>query len=199
MSCVHKFQKYLNLDGVDFKPQVLIVGTFNPAWPATNDAGWFYGRTKNNCFWDVLPRLYNEKSLRDAEPKDWKLFCERHAVAITDLISSIEDADENNAEHLEWLGGYSDKNIEQRFRVHQFTDVVGLIEKYDSISRVFLTRRNDQGLWKKAWKPIRDICEIKGVWQSTLLTPSRYACLHKPKEFRKVEDYILSRWHESWR
>jgi len=57
MACNHKFKKYLKLEKLDFIPETLIVGTFNPAWPAGNYAEWFYGRTSNNYFWEVLPNL----------------------------------------------------------------------------------------------------------------------------------------------
>ena len=34
MACDHKFNFFLRLEKLDFKPETLIVGTFNPAWPA---------------------------------------------------------------------------------------------------------------------------------------------------------------------
>jgi hypothetical protein len=34
MACNHKFKSFLRLEKLDFKPETLIVGTFNPAWPA---------------------------------------------------------------------------------------------------------------------------------------------------------------------
>lgn len=38
MPCPHKFQEDLNLDKIDFKPETLIQGTFNPTWPEGNYA-----------------------------------------------------------------------------------------------------------------------------------------------------------------
>ena len=68
------------------------MGTFNPSWPANNLAQWFYGRTANNFFWDVLPRFHNQGSLLGGTTAQWKTFCRQHHIAITDLISSINDA-----------------------------------------------------------------------------------------------------------
>lgn len=137
MPCNHKFQEDLNLEQLDFKPTALIVGTFNPEWPATNTAQWFYGRThdqngnRNNSFWDVLPRLYGEDNLLNAGPVEWKKFCSRHKIALTDLISCIEDA--NQPEHNAVMGRYADNVIANDFQQHTFTDIVGLLQAHPSI------------------------------------------------------------------
>lgn len=87
MPCNHKFRKHLLLQGLDFEPETLIVGSFNPEWPENNTAQWFYGRTENTYLWDVLPRIYGEPSLMDSPVADWQDFCKRNKVAFTDLIS----------------------------------------------------------------------------------------------------------------
>jgi hypothetical protein len=38
MACIHKFKNFLRLEKLDFKPETLIVSTFNPAWPEGNYA-----------------------------------------------------------------------------------------------------------------------------------------------------------------
>ncbi len=74
MSCNHKFIRDLELERIDFEPTTLIVGTFNPEWPANNTVEWFYGQThdansnRSNNFWDILPKIYGEPSLIDATP-----------------------------------------------------------------------------------------------------------------------------------
>lgn len=97
MACKHKFYNDLN-PILDFEPETLIVGTFNPEFPSTNKAEWFYGRIKNN-FWYVLPKVYGDESLRGKSPKEWKQFCKKRKIIITDLIASIDDADRTNEEH----------------------------------------------------------------------------------------------------
>ena len=107
MACKHKFNENLNLENLDFEPEVLIVGTFNPAWPENNQATWFYGRTARNYFWDVLPALYLQPALRNIpaheKPLAWKEFCSKHRIALTDLISCINTADLNNVEHQQLI------------------------------------------------------------------------------------------------
>src|SRR5579862_8159173 len=107
MPCLHKFHEYLELETIDFEPNTLIVGTFNPAWPAENPAEWFYGRIRNNYFWDVLPRIYDPiLNLRRGNHLQWKQFCSVNGIALTDFITSINDADEANEEHQEILASY---------------------------------------------------------------------------------------------
>ena len=69
MACRHKFHHFLSLNNLDFEPTTLIVGTFNSGWVnLNNNATWFYGRIRNNYFWDVFPRIYENLSLRDSNP-----------------------------------------------------------------------------------------------------------------------------------
>lgn len=205
MPCPHKFSKYLNLDKLTFQPTTLIVGTFNPAWPAHNHAEWFYGRTDNNYFWDVLPRLSNEASLIDATPDAWKQFCSRNQIAITDLIACINDADENNADHCKHLGGYSDLAISKHFECFSGVPVIELLKNHPTIQNVYLTRGAGPTFWKSRWAPVKEHCVRNGLWVNELLTPSgyayyqhgRYKKLH-PEAPLSLSDFILKKWDEKW-
>lgn len=205
MPCPHKFQQYLNLDNLDFEPTTLIVGTFNPSWPSGNNAKWFYGRRKNH-FWEVLPRIYGEVSLQGAEPNEWKCFCRRNKIAITDLISGIVDADEQKTEHKKYLANFSDKFITEKFRNHTYTDIVRIINQNPTINNVYLTRGDSDSFWNKIWKPVKDYCDANQKRHRTLLTPSRYAGFQKNKYNRQhpdnpatsTVDLILKRWQEVW-
>jgi hypothetical protein len=206
MSCRHKFFGELELLHLDYEPETLIVGTFNPAWPAGNTAEWFYGRThdvygfQSNNFWEVLPRLYDEHSLINAGPADWKEFCRRHLIGITDLIACIGDADELDPDHVEWLGGYSDEQIAKNFKEFDFTKIDQILLNYPSIMHIYLTR-GAQGLWRRLWRPIQ-----QGRDARTLLTPSDWARIqhrifNKRNPQQKIErlpDFIKMRWQAQW-
>lgn len=205
MPCQHKFHQYLNLERIDFEPTTLIIGTFNPSWPLNNQAEWFYGRTDNNTFWDVLPRLYQPESLIDATPAAWKQFCHDKKVAITDLISCINDADEDNPQHRTWLGDYTDTNIATRFFNHTATNIVQLLQNHPTILNVYLTRGADGTFWKCLWRPVKRYCEAVGITCKTLFTPSGNARfqhgLHNqnnPDNQLGMGDYILMRWQQGW-
>jgi len=181
MACKHKFFNELTLNGLSYEPTTLIVGTFNPSWPENNNANWFYGRThdnngnQNNNFWDVLPRIYGECSLITAGPDDWKKFCKRKKIAITDLISSIEDADITSPQHLKILGSFSDKDIATKFKHHELVNIVKLLNQHKTIKNVYLTRGTGENFWRKLWEPVINYAITNNIKQSTLLTPSGYA------------------------
>lgn len=205
MPCNHKFSQYLRLNDLDFEPTTLIVGTFNPEWPLENYAPWFYGRTDRNNFWEVLPRLYNEDSLRMATPKDWKKFCKQKKIAITDMISCIDDADVNDFDDVELLAGYSDKAIAKSFKGHVLNDIVGILNKNTDIRNIYFTRSASDTFWKKLWQPIIAHCNLNNIRAKTLLTPSGYAYFQQgkynkmcPEQALELPDFILMKWQREW-
>jgi hypothetical protein len=206
MPCDHKFRSYLHLERINFEPVTLIVGTFNPAWPADNTAEWFYGRTADNYFWDILPRLYGEPSLINATPTAWKQFCHDKQIALTDLISSIDDADSNNPEHNRMLGGFSDKAIEYNFDDLVYVNIVQLLKQHPTIKHVYLTRGITEAFWRHLWHPAMHYCNHHHIHERRLLTPSNNARFqhemynkeHPDPQIPLLEDYLLMRWKQDW-
>lgn len=212
MACPHKFQEYLTLERLDFEPTTLIVGTFNPAWPAENSAQWFYGRThdeygnQNNNFWEVLPRLYGEESLINATPAEWKSFCRRHKIAITDLISCIDDARQDCPDHVKALKGYSDKAIAEGFNGQVPVHIAQLLKQHLTIQYVYLTRGTGETFWKRLWLPVKQFSTRNSKRERTLLTPSGYAFYQHGRynnentnhQIPRLQDFILMRWQEQW-
>jgi len=211
MPCPHKFRDQLDLAQLDYEPETLIVGTFNPAWPAENTARWFYGRThdaqghRSNNFWEVLPQVYDEGSLIDSVPVEWKAFCRRHRIAITDLIAGIADADEENPEHVNWLSGYSDQQLAAHFNKHEFVDIGAILQRYPTIQHIYLTR-GAWGFWRQRWAPVLAVALREGKYARTLLTPSDWARIqhrlynrqNPGQTIAKLPDFILMRWKQVW-
>lgn len=212
MPCNHKFQEDLNLERINFEPTTLIIGTFNPEWPEENNAEWFYGRThdehgnQNNYFWDVLPRVYEEPSLINATPAEWKQFCERRQIAITDLITCIEDAVEGDDDNL--LRGYADRVIAENFQRHIITDVINILDNHPTIAYVYITNGVNGAFWNRIWRPISQYCLRNDKYCKKLLTPSRNARFSMFSHNRRhpdnlytmanLNDYILMKWKEEW-
>ena len=206
MSCNNKFQNELDLTLLDYEPETLIVGTFNPGPPIVNPAEWFYGRTASSCFWDILPRLYGEQSLIDATAADWKLFCRNKRIAITDLIGAIDDVDADNPEHIKALGGFADRAIEYNFDDFEFINIVQILQRRPTIRNVYLTRGITDAYWKHLWNPVMQYCNKNGIRERKLLPPSNgelyqhgaYNEQHPENRIALVEDYILMRWQQEW-
>lgn len=205
MACNHKFKKHLQLQRLDFEPTTLIVGTFNPAWPESNYAEWFYGRVNKNFFWNVLPRIYKEPSMLNSKSEGWKAFCKRHKIAITDLISSIDDANATDPVHVKNLKNYSDTSIRKNFTMHEKVEVDKLLESNPTIKNVYFTRGTSDTFWKNLWKPVEKYAEENGIHEEKLMTPSRYVFYQQgtynksnPLNPLSLEDFILMKWKEKW-
>lgn len=214
MPCDHKFIDNLNLDHLNFEPTTLIVGTFNPEWPAGNNAEWFYGRThdeygnRNNNFWDVLPRFYNEPSLINATPADWKIFCSRNHIALTDLITTINDADQENPDHIALLRGFADNAIAVNFHDFIFTVVVNHLQNKPSVNNVCITNGVNGTFWNALWNPIQQYCQVNNIRCTKLLTPSKNARFsmfvhnrnnpNNQYNMANLNEYILMKWQQQW-
>jgi hypothetical protein len=199
MACIHKFASDLNLERIDFEPATLIIGTFNPGWDnLDNYAPWFYGRTHNNYFWDVLPRLYENINLRQAPHTEWKAFCSRNQVALTDLLYSIDDADSNNEAHVRHLKNYRDDAIARYFQHLTEVNIRAILENHPTITHVYLTR-HASGLWQQKWLPIAQWCHKNSITAQTLLTPSGSARFQMQKNVdSSLRDFIFKQWQHKW-
>ncbi|MEQ1484159.1 hypothetical protein [Methyloglobulus sp.] len=200
MPCIHKFANDLNLERIDFEPTILIVGTFNPGWNNLgNYAQWFYGRTNNNYFWDVLPRLYENSNLRLVPCAEWKAFCSHHKIALTDLIYSIDDADSDNQTHINQLKNYRDDAIARHFHRFTLVDIPAILENHPTITHAYLTRQTSANFWQQKWLPIVQYCNENGIKTQILLTPSGSARFQMPKSTDiTLRDFIFKRWQNSW-
>jgi hypothetical protein len=211
MSCNHKFKSYLNLERIDFEPTTLMVGTFNPEWPAGNTSEWFYGRTLNedgellNNFWDVLPRLYNEPSLINAGPAEWKQFCHDKKIALTDLISNIDDANPANKDHNKLLVNFADKGLVWNFEDFEFVNIIQLLKKHPTIENVYLTRGIIESFWKHLWNPVMRYCTANNIRERRLISPSGYVFFQDAATHNESgeviplqEDYTLMKWKAEW-
>ena len=199
MACVHKFAQDLTLQRLNFLPTTLIIGTFNPSWESlANVAAWFYGRTQNNYFWDVLPRLYENSNLRQSSPVVWKAFCKRQQIALTDLLYSIDDADSDNPDHVHYLRTYQDDAIVRHFHCFTEVDILAILENNPTITHIYLTR-HPAGYWQKRWLPIVRYCEERGKTARHLLTPSAGARFKmQAGTLGTLSDFIFKHWQDSW-
>jgi hypothetical protein len=199
MTCKHKFYTELDLSYVDYEPEMLIVGTFNPEWPKANYAEWFYGRTDANYFWDVLPRMFEGKSLLTATPTEWKAFCKRNKIAITDLITEVTCFDKASDDDKAILASYGDTELIKQIEYFKYNSIAALKTKFPSIKQIYFTRKFDPN-WKEVWGK----CGVDHLAiVNELYTPSRYAS-YATSKWRKdigkydkpmsIPDFIIGKW-----
>ena len=200
MACTHKFHQYLNLNNLDFEPTTLIVGTFNPGWDGlNNNAEWFYGRTRNNYFWDVLPRIYENTNLRNGDHNDWKGFCARNQIAITDLLASIDDANQNDPLHTAAISNYKDSDIANSFQQFTPVNIVNILNNNPSIRNVYLTRQPGIAFWDNLWNIIVNENAGNEINFQTLLTPSASARFQmNGNQGIGLRNFIFNNWQANW-
>ena len=200
MPCNHKFLDYLQLERIDFQPTTLIIGTFNPEWDNLgNQAEWFYGRTARNYFWDILPRIYENINLRNQTHLEWKQFCSRKGIAVTDLLQTINDADINNPIHVQAISGYKDTTIAANFQDFTPVDIIGILKNHPTINHVYLTRQLGVHFWDNLWLKITEYCGQNNIAHQTLLTPSGSARFQMTSnEGIRLRDFIYNNWLPVW-
>lgn len=200
MACQHKFYSYLQLQRLtDFEPEIIIIGTFNPELPKDNYSEWFYGRTDNNYFWDLLPKMFGDEGLRNRAHTDWKKYCKRKKIALTDLLSGINDADFTNEAHIKVLSKYTDSDLATRFKDQIPNQVIPLLQTYSSIKSVYLTTTNNSQFWEGLWRPLENYCFQSGIWCRKLMTPSKGARFFMTKNSGiSMLDFIYNDWLSKW-
>jgi len=131
--------------------EFLFVGTFNPKID-DNQAEYFYER-ETNYFWCILPHAFDEHCLIDKDPDEWIKFCGSKNIGITDLIESLEIAEQQDFDALK---SYSDIELE-KFKLNFITDKIleVISTNRKTLKGVFFTRSSNQqinkiwGEWKK--------------------------------------------------
>lgn len=155
MACNHRFQNDLQLGYANWEVRTLFIGTFNPAWLIpNNNAEWFYGRVARNDFWGILPTIHTGETLSVKDPQQWKTFCQVHHIGITDIISSLVDAEESNPIHVEKVKKFRDQDL-ATFEI-LINNIPLILEQHPSIKQICLTRKTLPKPWKKLFQPTFD-------------------------------------------
>lgn len=205
--CKHKFQDHLKLDYVNWDVKTLFIGTFNPGCceKEENSAGWFYGRTDRNMFWNTLGYIYanNPKLGNEKNPELWMSFCKENKIAVTDLIYEVNELDLSNGEDKKNLcSGFSDKKLENYILQNQVTsskveDLINNSPKLKKLEFVYLTRRGTDNPWNSLWNPIKNACDKREVHTSTLTTPGGFNYFQFNDDFPRTPENLANIWYKN--
>jgi hypothetical protein len=202
-SIKHKFQQDLNLDYVNWEVKTLFIGTFNPdCTESKNDAEWFYGRTALNMFWDTLGYIYENNPNLGAfgNPNQWKQFCKKHKIAVTDLISEIHSLDlKIGVDYNNICVGFSDKKLEQYIDKNQIVSVkveelIINSNKLKHLKNVYLTRKGINSTWNTLWNPILKVCKFNNLHVKTLVTPGGFNYFQFNDLFARTPENLAKLW-----
>ena len=143
MSCIHKFNDTKDFKGLipkwDFEK--LVIGTFNPSndFHKSNTANFFYQR-KRNYFWDVFPLFYNSKSIPKDDVNLQKSFLKVNKIGITDILTSINDADKNISNHIQLISTVKDDDLEKFSSFNWNTkNIINIIDE-NRVKEVYFTK-----------------------------------------------------------
>lgn len=196
MPCKHKFLKDLSIDYATWEVKTLFIGTFNPEWNScgNNYSNWFYGRTGNNEFWCILPKIHENYSLINGNRWSWIDFCERNKIAITDILTSLDNAVEDNLTHQQVICGFKDDEL-SNFE-NTTTGIIQILMKHPTIKQICITRQDLPEFWQQAFKEtfdwINDHPE-RNISVKFLRSPSRGARRGVVGNFC---EFIANRWLE---
>lgn len=201
--CPHKFIYDLQLGYVEWEVNTLFIGTFNPGCCANedNEAEWFYGRTQNNMFWDTLGYIYENNPLlgQQGNHELWIAFCRKHKLAVTDLISKINDFDLNGNEYSDLCIGFSDAKLEPYILNGQVVsaEIENLINnslKLKNLKCVYLTRATTNRVWNILWRPIQQVCRTKNIHVEKLTTPGGNGRFQFNANFLRTPENLATLW-----
>lgn len=179
MPCTHKFFGHsTHLSGnkgllPDWPADTLIIGTFNPEnlWAPHNDAGYFYGRSRN-YFWRILPLLSNSTPINRQDVQSQITFLKKNRIACTDLLISINDAEINQPEHIAYIKNFEDDAI-GKFKNLTWNTVH--IKDYivtHNIQAVYFTKLGGNGIFEEQIRDIEEFCKTNNKHSNRLFTPS---------------------------
>ncbi len=179
MPCFHKFfGHYEHMpagNGLlpNWDADTLIIGTFNPEneWTPDNDANYFYGRPRN-LLWELLPRFANNAAIHRQDIDNQYDFLQSNHIALTDLLISIDDANIENLQHLNWIRNYKDTNINN---FHEFTwnteQIVNFIH-FKNIQAVYFTKLGGEAPFGEQMTFIETFCDANNILHFRLNSPS---------------------------
>lgn len=156
--------------------KILIIGTFNPD-TICNNAKFFYGR-KKNYFWELLPKMFNQKTLKNDIQRQ-KQFLYENNIELTDLILSAEISEAD-------LCQYGDDKLNHVIEWNT-NNIIDTLKK-GKTKEVYFTRKSFDKTVKNIKNEITKIenyCNDNRIKFELLPTPSRFINDNKIKEWKE--------------
>lgn len=199
MPCSHRFlgKHIQNSLFPSWEYDYLFTGTFNPGWTFQKgqSAAYFYGRTRNNYYWDLTPEVWGKNKLRKANATAWEQFLQQNRIGITDLIKGIDDADQTNPKHVEWLFDKTDTGL-VKFKniVWNTPEIVNRINDQEhKLKAVFITNQKAPDIIEAQIQMIEQAAKQDNVDFVRLITPSAGARFQFSKG-TKLYPTLLNEW-----
>ena len=156
--------------------KILIIGTFNPDI-ICNEATYFYSRRKN-YFWDLLPYVFDSKSLKDESVETKISFLNINNIELTDLILSVDILEKD-------IPFYGDDKLNNVIKWNT-NNILNILKKNDT-TEVYFTRKsfdiNVKNIKDEIYK-IKNFCKENNIKFEFLPTPARYSNKEKLEKWK---------------
>ncbi|MEI9921115.1 MAG: hypothetical protein WDO14_20315 [Bacteroidota bacterium] len=162
--------------------EILILGTFNP--DVEGGPTFFYGRPRN-FLWHLLPGCRGLPSLKHNTLVAKQEFMSIYRIDFVDLIASVD------------VSAGQERNVSDSYidgLVHQWTDVIAVINSLKKLKSVYFTRKTFSGIpnIKTHIRGIQNHCGNNNIRFCLLETPARY--VNDMKQHQWI-DTIVNRHH----
>lgn len=163
----HKFNKL----PINPNTEILIIGTFNPDVSRNKEADFYYTRSRN-YLWSLLPKVFNNASLKE-ESKEKKFeFIKKYNISFIDLINEviIEETSINEIEKNIYADIYLDD------KVKRWINIIEILKSNKKIIKVFFTRKTFSKIpnIKEKIQEIKTFCKNNNIKFEYLISPARF-------------------------
>lgn len=205
MACFHKFYGHpSHLDGnmgllPNWECNTLIIGTFNPDtfFHPQNPAQYFYGRSA--YFWQLISRfLCCENEIQREDTETQLAVLQKKRIGITDLLMSVNDANENSIEDVKRICTVRDNELELFNDFTWNTDNIISFINDQRITHVYFTKlgyeknRNPrQDTFENQMRIIEGYCDHNNIFHDRLHTPTGLGLgAGKPRENKLIKKWF---------
>ena len=183
MSCIHKFNDTKDFKGLipnwDFDK--LVIGTFNPSndFHESNTANFFLSEEKKIIF--GMSFLYF--TIQNLYPKEdvnlQKSFLKVNKIGITDILTSINDANKNVSNHIQLISTVKDDDLE-KFRSFNWNtkNIINIIHE-NKVKEVYFTKLGladqinvKENTFEYQIRLIENYCSKNNIYNKRLHSPT---------------------------
>lgn len=173
----NKFESYKPAS----ETEILLLGTFTHDHAHSGD--FFFGRPRN-FLWHLLPLCFKQPDLKNASIQQKQAFMKKHKIDFADVIRALE---------VEW--GQEDITEDDFIdsHVHEFTDLIALVDSLPALKAVYFTRKTFNGIpnCKMQVSKLAEHCIGRQIRFCKLDTPARHFSDEKQKQW--IDTIVLQK------
>lgn len=144
-----------------------------------------------------MPDIWNSIKMRKANASDWEKFLRQNRIGITDIITTINDAEQTNDYHVKYLIDKSDTGLVKFENIEwNTTEIIRLINNPASkLKALFITNQTAPPIIEAQFQLVKQAAIQNQIPFVRLLTPSAGARFKLTKG-SKLYPTLLNEWKQ---